>query len=481
MTAGRHRLPRRAHRRRRPRASPAVQFDCVGVFAPFTLEALEAAGLARGVQLGGLPRHHPRPHRGVAGAWWRSSPKVAQKIVERLVRHARLHRGEPRRGVEDHGRRGRGLHRRVRGLRQRHEALHRRRGARGVPARRHDVTSLEYTAKLINPFLVESGLTEKKASLKGLFAPQFTQAYADRAGTVVVTSRRDGDAAPTTGIDARAPAARRRRAGRGRRQHALFRLRGEIPLGVRVGLAVSASSSLVGLWWLAADVLASDTFLSRARPTPSAGSQTYWNSGDLGTDLKASGAAHPQGLLDQPRRRRRARRARSAASGRWRRSGSRRSGSCATSRPPRSRRCSSSGSASTRRPKVALIIAGTVFFNIVMIADVARAGAARDDPHRVHARRRRLRVLAQGGAAALACRASSTSPGSTSRPRGRCSWSPSCSPRTDGLGYRLDRAAPRQRQVDQIFAILLVFAVIGIASDLVLRWLRNRVSPWARP
>ena len=33
-------------------------------------------------------------------------------------------------------------------------------------------------------------------------------------------------------------------------------------------------------------------------------------------------------------------------------------------------------------PKIALIVAGTVFFNILMIADVARARAARDDQHR---------------------------------------------------------------------------------------------------
>ena len=37
----------------------------------------------------------------------------------------------------------------------------------------------QYTAGLINPFLVKSGLTKKQASLKGLFAPQFTQAYAE--------------------------------------------------------------------------------------------------------------------------------------------------------------------------------------------------------------------------------------------------------------------------------------------------------------
>jgi NitT/TauT family transport system permease protein len=51
---------------------------------------------------------------------------------------------------------------------------------------------------------------------------------------------------------------------------------------------------------------------------------------------------------------------------------------------------------------------------------------------------------------------------------------------TDGLGYRLT-VLRRASDFDGIFAILLVFAVIGLASDLLLRWLRNRVSPWARP
>jgi NitT/TauT family transport system substrate-binding protein len=41
------------------------------------------------------------------------------------------------------------------------------------------VTSLQHTAGLINPFLVKSGLTKKQASLTGLFAPQFTEAYAE--------------------------------------------------------------------------------------------------------------------------------------------------------------------------------------------------------------------------------------------------------------------------------------------------------------
>jgi len=43
-------------------------------------------------------------------------------------------------------------------------------------------TSLPNTARKINPFLVSSGLTRQEADLAGLFAPQFTQAYLDGGG-----------------------------------------------------------------------------------------------------------------------------------------------------------------------------------------------------------------------------------------------------------------------------------------------------------
>ena len=49
-----------------------------------------------------------------------------------------------------------------------------------------------------------------------------------------------------------------------------------------------------------------------------------------------------------------------------------------------------------------------------------------------------------------------------------------------GLAFQVVRAQ-RFRAVDKMFAILLVFGVIGLASDVLLRWLRNVSSPWARP
>ena len=49
----------------------------------------------------------------------------------------------------------------------------------------------------------------------------------------------------------------------------------------------------------------------------------------------------------------------------------------------------------------------------------------------------------------------------------------------EGLAFRIVRAQ-RFRRIDTMFALLLVFGVIGIVSDLALRMLRNRTAPWAR-
>ena len=45
----------------------------------------------------------------------------------------------------------------------------------------------------------------------------------------------------------------------------------------------------------------------------------------------------------------------------------------------------------------------------------------------------------------------------------------------EGLAYQIVRAQ-RFRAVDTMFALLIVFGVIGLVSDLVLRWLRNVVA-----
>lgn len=49
----------------------------------------------------------------------------------------------------------------------------------------------------------------------------------------------------------------------------------------------------------------------------------------------------------------------------------------------------------------------------------------------------------------------------------------------EGLGYRITRAQ-RFLQTDQIFAVLIVIGILGVASDVIFRVLRNAVAPWAR-
>lgn len=49
----------------------------------------------------------------------------------------------------------------------------------------------------------------------------------------------------------------------------------------------------------------------------------------------------------------------------------------------------------------------------------------------------------------------------------------------EGLGYRIQRAA-RFSATDQIFAMLFVLGLIGVAMDMAFRLLRNVSAPWAR-
>ena len=46
-----------------------------------------------------------------------------------------------------------------------------------------------------------------------------------------------------------------------------------------------------------------------------------------------------------------------------------------------------------------------------------------------------------------------------------------------GLGYRIVRSQ-RFNQIDQIFAVLVVIALIGLAVDLLLRLCRDRIGRW---
>jgi len=264
--------------------------------------------------------------------------------------------------------------------------------------------------------------------------------------------------------------------GRGRRQHALLRLRGDIPLGGRVALAVFGIVVLVGFWWLAADVLVQKQFLPNPADTLG-GLQTYWNSGDFWSDVWASSLRILKGYSISL--------AIGAVLGLL--IGSFRSVEAFWESPIGFLRYIPATAlvplflawlGIDEPPKVALVIAGTVFFNIVMMADVARLVPREMILAAYTLGAGRARVM--GRVVLPHCL-----PGmiDVARVNLAAAWPmlvvAELLAATDGLGYRLT-VFRRGQEWDQIFAILVVFAVIGITSDLFLRWLRNRVSPWAR-
>ena len=130
-------------------------------------------------------------------------------------------------------------------------------------------------------------------------------------------------------------------------------------------------------------------------------------------------------------------------------------------------------------PKIWLVVIGTVFYNILMIADVARSvprellnasytlGAGRVTVIR--------RVILRHSIPGIIDVARINLAGA---------WLmlvvAEILAAQEGLAYQIIRAQ-RFRAVDTMFALLIVFGVIGLFSDLFLRWLRNVSSPWARP
>ncbi|MGH9213103.1 MAG: ABC transporter permease [Acidimicrobiales bacterium] len=263
---------------------------------------------------------------------------------------------------------------------------------------------------------------------------------------------------------------------RGRRHRALTRLRGDIPRSMYLGLGVLGVLGLLGGWTVLAASMGSESFLL---PTPaeawSAGLELY-RSGDLMADLSASGRRMAIGygisivigvvvgvLIGSFR---------SAA---------------AFAEPQIALLRYIPASALTplfllwlgidEAPKIALIVVGTVFYNILMIADVARAapqelvnasytlGAGR-----ITILRRVLLPHSWPGIIDVA------------RVNLAAGWLmlvvAELLAAQEGLAFRVVRAQ-RFRDVETMFALLIVFAAIGLVSDLLLRALRNRTAPWS--
>jgi NitT/TauT family transport system permease protein len=129
-------------------------------------------------------------------------------------------------------------------------------------------------------------------------------------------------------------------------------------------------------------------------------------------------------------------------------------------------------------PKIWLVAVGSVFFNVIMIADVVR-GVPRELVHAAY-------TLGAGRWTVLRrVIARHSVPGiiDAARVNLAAAWLmlvvAELLAADAGLGVSIVQLN-RFRAVDGMFAVLFTFGVIGLVSDVLLRWLRNRLSPWAR-
>ncbi len=156
------------------------EFDCVGVFAPFTLQALEREGshvvFDSSDFPGTIPDHivvspdliakRPGDVQKLVDAWYLTLEYIDEHPEEALAIMAEVAEVTP----EEYEQFAAGT------------TIFSIEDALAAFAPGEDTTSLQFTAELINPFLVSSGLAESEADLTGLFDPSFTMDYAERAG-----------------------------------------------------------------------------------------------------------------------------------------------------------------------------------------------------------------------------------------------------------------------------------------------------------
>ena len=130
-------------------------------------------------------------------------------------------------------------------------------------------------------------------------------------------------------------------------------------------------------------------------------------------------------------------------------------------------------------PKITLIVVGTVFYNILMVADVVRAVP-----------RELLDASATLGAGRWTTVRKVIVPHSVpgiidvARINLAAAWLmlvvAELLAAQEGLAFRIVRAQ-RFRAIDTMFALLIMFGIIGLLSDVALRRLRWAVARWARP
>jgi NitT/TauT family transport system substrate-binding protein len=157
------------------------QFDCVGVFAPFTTQALEREGAHvlfssadfpgtisdHFVATAAIAEEHPEALQQLVDAWYLTLDWIAEHPDEATAIMAAKAGVTP----EEYEAYAEGTT-----IFDADEAL------ASFEDRAGDPTSLPEMARRINPFLVSAGLTKQEADLGALFMPELTQAHVDGDG-----------------------------------------------------------------------------------------------------------------------------------------------------------------------------------------------------------------------------------------------------------------------------------------------------------
>jgi len=156
------------------------EFDCVGVFAPFWLTALERPGSHELFTSADFPGLIP-DHIVVSQELIDESPEAVQKLVDAWYMTLEAIEEDPEGTTEIMAKQAETSVDEYEQLAE-GTTLFTAQQAADAFQDGDDTTSLPYTAKLINPFLVDSGFTEEEAPLEGLFDSSFTEDWLERSG-----------------------------------------------------------------------------------------------------------------------------------------------------------------------------------------------------------------------------------------------------------------------------------------------------------
>lgn len=154
------------------------EFDCVGVFAPFTVQALEREGSKVLFSSADFPGVIP-DHLVALTSLVEERPEDVQTVVDGWYQTLALIEEDPESTTAIMAEKAGLTPEEYDDLADGTTIFTAEEALSAFEDRADDPTSLPEMARRINPFLLESGLVEQEANLEGLFAPQFTQQVVD--------------------------------------------------------------------------------------------------------------------------------------------------------------------------------------------------------------------------------------------------------------------------------------------------------------